>query len=78
MDRSDDRCMKPLLTTIEREGQPYVDDPVFSEVSEAKPLSIEIGALFGRRIESIEELSHYNHIRLRWVKPGDLARKEKQ
>lgn len=68
--------MKPLLTTIRRDGQPYVDDPVFVMVSLAKPLAVEIGAIFGRRIESINELSHYNHILLRWVKPGDLARKE--
>jgi hypothetical protein len=62
--------MKPLLTSIEREGQPYVDEPVMVEVSKVVPLSLEVARICGRKIRPvIDTLSHYNHVRLHWMRP---------
>lgn len=99
---------KPLRTSIVREGQPYVDEPVYETVSKATPLAMNIAHrlphelaaakqhVFGgpakeaeavennpfleyakglgrvappKPIAKITALSHYNHVRLRWMKP---------
>jgi hypothetical protein len=64
------RINKPLRTAVLSDGQPYVDEPVYVEISKAKPLASEIAAMFGRAVSAqIKELSHYHHVRLRWMKP---------
>jgi fructose-1,6-bisphosphatase len=82
---------KPLKPAITDDGQAYVDEPVYIEVSKAKPLALEVNAalpqlaaghihVFGAKRQQprrrgphippvIETLSHYNHVRLRWMKP---------
>lgn len=56
-------------------GQPYVDEPVFVEVSKARPLAFEIHYLpwtvpSGHPLKHrIETLSHYERVRLRWMVP---------
>lgn len=63
--------MKPLKTEITAKGQPYFDEPVMVEVSKAKPLAHAIAHIAGRNIPGvIHALSHYEHTRLRWVKPN--------
>lgn len=61
---------RPLKTVIAHVGQSYVDEPVFVEVSKVKPLDQAVAAAMSRHIAPLHELSHYNHTRLRWVKPG--------
>jgi hypothetical protein len=64
--------------TIDREGQKFVDQPVYVLVSEAKKLALEINAIFRPKKAStpalrlqprIEQLSHYERFRLRWMQP---------
>jgi hypothetical protein len=66
------RVMKDreLVTEVLFVGQPYKDEPVYAEVSRAKPLALSIAHACGRRISPrIEELTHYNRVQLRWMKP---------
>lgn len=61
---------KPLRLAIEREGQSYIDEPVYEVVSVANDLAMEIAHAYGRPIEPrIRELTGYKHKRLRWMKP---------
>ena len=59
---------KPLLTTIE-DGQPYVDDPIYLDPKQETVLAAAIREIFGHRALP-RLLSHYEHVRLRWMKPG--------
>lgn len=60
----------PIRAAIASERQPYLDEPVYVEVSKAKPLAREVAAIFGRKVlAQIEELSHYNRVQLRWMTP---------
>lgn len=74
--------MKRILTGIEREGQPYIDEPVMALVSNASPLALAVNTAVltlatpgkqaprGPRIRPrVEELDHYKRTPLRWVKP---------
>ena len=61
--------MSRIKTTIEREGQRYFDEPVYSETN-ARPLASEIARILGREVpKSVRNLDHYRRIPLRWVSP---------
>jgi hypothetical protein len=62
---------RPLRTSITQTGQAYVDEAVYVEVSKAKPLAYAISAALNERPipALIQDLSHYEHIRLRWTRP---------
>jgi hypothetical protein len=62
--------VKTIRTDIVFEGQAYVDEPRYQEVSSPKPLAVAIAkALHSRVPQKIEELSHYERTRLRWMEP---------
>lgn len=75
--------MSKLRTTIEHEGQRYVDDPVYLEVSRADPLALAVNDAFAAvpgapKVRGhIEEFSHHGRVRLRWIKPDGLAPKKR-
>lgn len=59
----------PIRTTIERAGQPYVDEPLH-HVIRPKPLIEAVGAVFGRRFEVHRKLTGYRRTYLKWTKPN--------
>ena len=59
---------KPLLTTI-KDGQPYVDEPVYLEPKRESKLQTSIREIF-ERPAAPQLLSHYDRVKLRWMKPG--------
>ena len=59
---------KPLLTTI-TDGQPYVDEPIYLEPKPESTLQAAIREIF-QRPAARRLLSHYDHVKLRWMKPG--------
>ena len=59
---------KPLLTTIQ-DGQPYVDEPVYLEPKPETLLQAAIREVF-KRPAARRLLSHYERVKLRWMKPG--------
>jgi hypothetical protein len=64
--------MKTLKTSIDHDGQPFYDEPVYREVSRANPLALALSrALPGcRKVqEVIQELSHHERVWLRWMRP---------
>lgn len=64
---------KNLKTSI-TDGQRYYDEPVYDELR-ANPLALAVNAAFSpvqgvpRVASRIRILSHYNRVRLRWMKP---------
>lgn len=69
------------LKTSIKDGQRYYDEPVYDELC-AKPLAFSIHTAFPpvrgmpRLLPRIRILSHYNRVRLRWMRPdgqGGLA-----
>lgn len=63
---------RQLITAITREGQPFYDEPVYVEISKAKPLALAIAQACpgGQRIKpTIEQLSHHERVRLHWMRP---------
>ena len=59
---------KPLLTTV-KDGQPYVDEPVYIDPKQETILEAAIRDIFKRR-PARRLLSHYDRVKLRWMKPG--------
>lgn len=60
----------PIKTEVTKEGQSYVDEPVYHIVGNAKPLALSIAGILGREVNPvIKTLSHYKRIPLRWVSP---------
>lgn len=59
----------PIKTTIEREGQRYVDDPVFRFI-DPKKAAQAVAQAFEGNIHTIKILERYDRVRLRWVKPA--------
>jgi len=51
------------------DGQKYVDKAVYRPVSKPLPLSPIEEALGCKPARPLEELSHYERVRLRWMKP---------
>lgn len=79
----------PLKTTL-KDGQRYVDEPVYREIGRATPLALSINAGLRSLAPSmpapniqprIRELSHYERVQLRWMRPdgkgGLVPRDEK-
>ena len=58
----------PLRTTIS-DGQPYVDEPVYIEPIRETFLEAAIREIFKRR-PLPRLLTHYDRVKLRWMKPG--------
>lgn len=67
-----------VKTVIAKEGQPYIDEPVYVEISKAKPLALAINRALMRQkaatrgphiAPEIKDLSHYNRVQLRWLRP---------
>lgn len=54
---------------VEFDGQKYVDKAVYQTVGKPLPLSPIEEALGCKPARPIEELSHYERVRLRWMKP---------
>lgn len=69
----------PLKTTVERQGQKYVDEPVYKTVSKANRLALAVNAAVramapqqpAPRIHPIiVSITGYDRYRLRWVNPA--------
>lgn len=74
--------MNAPVLEITRHGQPFVDEPVYVTVSKARPVSLAVNRALaslrpqdstapqGPRIEPvIQHLSHYDRVRLKWMRP---------
>lgn len=60
-----------IRQSVAFEGQKFLDEPQHVVVSKARPLAMNIAALFGRPVDpEISEFSHYERTRLRWMRPG--------
>ena len=57
---------RPILTTL-RDGQPYVDEAVFAELKVETVLEAAIREMFKRKLPP-RLLTHYERVRLRWMK----------
>lgn len=64
-----------LKTAISSDRQRYVDEPVYVEVSKAKPLALELSGLPWRLrggppiCAAIQRLSHHERTLIRWMIP---------
>lgn len=57
----------PIMECIERQGQPYVDEPIYDDVK-ARPTAVAVAAAFGRRmVPVVRVLTGHEHVRLRWM-----------
>ncbi len=75
------RQQQSLRTQIDNDRQRFVDEPVYAEISKAKPLAVAIsqgltsidratGRHIGTNIApSIFDVSHYERVQLRWMRP---------
>lgn len=57
-----------LKTAIEREGQPYVDDPVYVRPNPVSLIQASVARAFGIRLPVPLQIG-YERVRLRWRKP---------
>ena len=58
----------PLRPAIKFDGQRYVDEPMFVEI---KPTPVAAALMrMGVHVPKVEILIGYQHIHLRWMKPG--------
>jgi len=56
---------------IRRDGQAFVDQPVFALVSRVKPVVVALASAFGYKApRDIEEVAFYRRRLLEWVTPG--------
>jgi len=65
----------PIKDKIEGVGQPYVDDPIYRTINLkpeiTTPIATGIAQAFGSAgPKPVQILTGYNHVRLRWMKPG--------
>ena len=65
----------PILTTIERMGQAYVDEPVYVKPKMMSEIEYSIARLFNNaevvaRRTPQPILLAYQHIKLNWIKPN--------
>jgi hypothetical protein len=59
--------MNELKPTIEREGQEYVDDPVFVDPVRSTPIERSLAAAYGRKLPQPIQVGH-ERVRLQWMK----------
>lgn len=57
-----------LQTTIDRDGQSYVDDPVYAFPKMPTPVESAVAAAFEREMPRPITVGH-ERVRLRWMKP---------
>lgn len=67
--------MKAPIKTQLKDGQRYVDDPVFKTISKPKPeletpLALAVASMFNNKPpQEIRDFVGYERTRLRWMKP---------
>lgn len=62
--------MEKLRTSVDHDGQAFIDEPVYRTVSRPLPAAEAIAGAFGVPGPSkIETVTHHERIRLRWMKP---------
>lgn len=57
-----------LKTVIEREGQPYVDEPIRANPKAVSEIAASIAKAFDRSLPKSLTIGH-QRVRLRWMKP---------
>lgn len=60
---------KALVTTIKREGQPFVDEPIYVDPKPVSYLRRAIAAAFGSEVPMRPVIIGYERVRLNWIKP---------
>ncbi|CAB5221010.1 hypothetical protein UFOVP241_63 [uncultured Caudovirales phage] len=58
----------PILTTV-KDGQPYVDEPVYLMARKENQVEMTVRTMF-ERPPPPDILQHYQRVPLRWMKPG--------
>ena len=59
----------PLLTEIEKDGQEYLDRPIYAKPKEESIIASSVKSAFGRR-KAIPIAIGLERVFLQWVKPG--------
>lgn len=57
-----------MKTTIEEEGQPYVDEPMYAQPKVVSMIEKSVASASGRRLASPIFIG-YERVYLRWMKP---------
>ena len=63
----------PIRTTIERAGQPYVDEPVYANPTAEGVIAASVRRAFGRP-PARKILLAYQMTKLNWVKPRQKSK----
>jgi hypothetical protein len=60
--------MDDLKTSIEKDGQPYVDEAVIAKPKSVSVIHENVAYIFGSRLPRPITIG-YNRVKLRWMKP---------
>ncbi len=69
------RSIEDLKPDISSRGQRFYDKPVYQMVSTVNPMARSVAEAFGRRLEDIFGITHYERTPLKWVHP--LSKQER-
>jgi hypothetical protein len=59
------------VTQVTREGQEFVEEPIYEVVGVPKAVASSLAVAFGRKPSpTIVDITGYERVRLRWMKPG--------
>lgn len=59
-----------ILPTVTKEGQPYVDQPIYAKPKDKSALTDAVAEAFGVRDGPRQIQISSERVRLRWMKPG--------
>ena len=60
--------MRNLKTSVKKDGQEYVDEPVCARAKRPSRITASLMAAFGER-EKTDIVLGYERVRIRWMKP---------
>jgi hypothetical protein len=58
-----------LKPTIQRQGQKYVDDPIYIDAKQVSIIESSVARAFGRRAQKRPLLVGHERVKLKWIKP---------